>query len=830
MPFDGAPADFRTGQVLDGFHVPRRGRGMRKYRAAVLKAFADEIVPQFPADPNHVALVRGLLERQGHADPTGEAIARVRRGAAIGQVIADYGIEIRQTDVNRAIMEEARRRSPVETDVAGHFRSNYQSMATLQAGIYEHTAENFIVARAASPCPETFRHMPEALPLNPILDRRRPKSRRWYPQRRGSYDRFDPELDVATLNMLIEGQVLRERVRRATLRGMGTRHWRAWWASLEDLDADFPRFWVPGWRKLPAPIVGGYFDLEPDEGQFHGIGGRVRRMRCEHAADTIRLSFGGRIRRRRRGSLRGGGTAVQPPNVVAVPLIVTDSSALNVTIVHSEDTFDFYVDPVNGSDTNDGTTPQTAWRTPGRVTSASSSFPVGTRVGFKRGSTFTSAFQPQKSGTSGNAMFYGAYDAGTVPIFDGNGSGNITNIDGKNFQTFSFLRYQDWGTSASFRVWNSENVTFLTVDFQNTPCREQIQLRNGSHNLLVDGGTHQDIGPTNTDGHGIGVDASNNVTVQNYTGNRCTGDALQCGNVKPVDTVICDNSIGKNNGEDFCDQKDGGWTITDGTGLRDGVGGIATRTDNPPRKGLVFHDNSSNAPSVHVIEDCVLKGWLNNQIWMDDGEGTITCRRTYCDDDAGLSESIRSSTLSVNGNSTSKRFTFTGESMLVIGRTSDEHPTRVVWSISATFKHHTTVQANTGGPAAFSSETNGQNITYQNGICYHRGGGRAADFDVAGQVDEISNSAFDRVTGSDVVKFGSTNYTSAAALNAADPDISGTAFGDPNFADDDGATIASFLPDNLGSAHQLGAAGLVSLDINGNPFDGANPTAGCLQI
>lgn len=81
--------------------------------------------------------------------------------------------------------------------------------------------------------------------------------------------------------------------------------------------------------------------------------------------------------------------------------------------------FDFHVDSVAGSDTADGTTPTTAWKTLTKV--QNSTFPPGARIGLKRGSLFRSYLPFPSSGTAGNPITIGVYgpEADPKPIISG---------------------------------------------------------------------------------------------------------------------------------------------------------------------------------------------------------------------------------------------------------------------------------------------------------------------------------------------------------------------------------------------------------------------------
>jgi parallel beta-helix repeat protein len=84
---------------------------------------------------------------------------------------------------------------------------------------------------------------------------------------------------------------------------------------------------------------------------------------------------------------------------------------------------DYYVDATGGLDTNDGQSPERAWRSLGKVTGFA--FAPGDRVFFKRGETWRGQLRITRSGTAEQPIVYGAYGAGERPIL--NGSALVTN-------------------------------------------------------------------------------------------------------------------------------------------------------------------------------------------------------------------------------------------------------------------------------------------------------------------------------------------------------------------------------------------------------------------
>lgn len=77
----------------------------------------------------------------------------------------------------------------------------------------------------------------------------------------------------------------------------------------------------------------------------------------------------------------------------------------------------YYVDAAGGSDTNDGLTQGTAWKTVAKVNGAT--FAAGDQILFKRGGVWSESLVPPSSGASGNPIIFDAYGTGEAPTLTG---------------------------------------------------------------------------------------------------------------------------------------------------------------------------------------------------------------------------------------------------------------------------------------------------------------------------------------------------------------------------------------------------------------------------
>ncbi|MEU6661830.1 right-handed parallel beta-helix repeat-containing protein [Streptomyces sp. NPDC046821] len=83
----------------------------------------------------------------------------------------------------------------------------------------------------------------------------------------------------------------------------------------------------------------------------------------------------------------------------------------------------YYVDP-QGSDSADGRTPATAWKSLDKVNAQT--FQPGDTVSFKAGGTWTGQFTPHGSGTKASPVTLTSYGTGAKPRIDGGGSVDAT--------------------------------------------------------------------------------------------------------------------------------------------------------------------------------------------------------------------------------------------------------------------------------------------------------------------------------------------------------------------------------------------------------------------
>lgn len=80
----------------------------------------------------------------------------------------------------------------------------------------------------------------------------------------------------------------------------------------------------------------------------------------------------------------------------------------------------YYLDAEGGNDTNDGTSPETAWQSLDRANRMT--FAPGDRILFKAGCSWNGMFMPQGSGADGAPIVIDKYGDGPLPILNGGGT------------------------------------------------------------------------------------------------------------------------------------------------------------------------------------------------------------------------------------------------------------------------------------------------------------------------------------------------------------------------------------------------------------------------
>lgn len=106
----------------------------------------------------------------------------------------------------------------------------------------------------------------------------------------------------------------------------------------------------------------------------------------------------------------------------------------------------FYVDNINGDDSNDGKTLETAWETVEKVNKTA--FEPGTKVLFKADGIWDETLAPKSSGKAGKNIVFDMYGKGNKPIINGDGEGAaiilsaLQYVEVRNFEVTNKSEYE----------------------------------------------------------------------------------------------------------------------------------------------------------------------------------------------------------------------------------------------------------------------------------------------------------------------------------------------------------------------------------------------------
>jgi polysaccharidase protein len=178
-------------------------------------------------------------------------------------------------------------------------------------------------------------------------------------------------------------------------------------------------------------------------------------------------------------------------------------------VVETDGPNTYYVDSVNGSDSNSGRSAGSAFRSLDRIESIS--LQPGDRVLFARGSVFNDQLDVRNSGTAESPIVFGAYGTGDLPTFSGPNKGisggNTSNIVVQDIRIANTGDAAFAGTGAS--NWTIQNV--IIEGTGRTTGYGGISWRGGS-NLIVRNSTLSDV-----NGDGIFADRVNGLNIAGNT-------------------------------------------------------------------------------------------------------------------------------------------------------------------------------------------------------------------------------------------------------------------------------------------------------------------------
>jgi hypothetical protein len=166
----------------------------------------------------------------------------------------------------------------------------------------------------------------------------------------------------------------------------------------------------------------------------------------------------------------------------------------------------YYVDDVNGNDSNNGTSTATAWKTLTKVNATT--FTAGNQILFKAGGTWTGQLHPLGSGTSGSPIVIGRYGTGSRPVINGAGLVNagavyLSNQEYWEVTNLEITNFNSTEEGVSLATWEANNTSnyanaTLPAQYNNTN-----KLRYGVYIFSVNKGAVHHIYLHNLNVHGV---------------------------------------------------------------------------------------------------------------------------------------------------------------------------------------------------------------------------------------------------------------------------------------------------------------------------------------
>ena len=112
----------------------------------------------------------------------------------------------------------------------------------------------------------------------------------------------------------------------------------------------------------------------------------------------------------------------------------------------------YYIDAIEGDDSNNGTSVSSAWETLANINTTI--FQPGDNILFKAGQSWTGTIKPQGSGTAENPIVIGKYGSGERPAIHGDASVNCTVEPGKTKYCTVYLYNQEYWEIRDLEITN----------------------------------------------------------------------------------------------------------------------------------------------------------------------------------------------------------------------------------------------------------------------------------------------------------------------------------------------------------------------------------------
>jgi uncharacterized repeat protein (TIGR02543 family) len=188
--------------------------------------------------------------------------------------------------------------------------------------------------------------------------------------------------------------------------------------------------------------------------------------------------------------------------------------------VSATSTETYYVDYSSGNDTNNGTSPQTAWKTLDKVNATQ--FGPGNQLLFKSGEIWFGQLWPKGSGVEGSPIVINSYGTGDKPKIDAEGLiQSAVKLDNQEYWEINNLAVTNWRTTKT-TVQLTTNSTFDVTGYL-AGIRVTASGREGAYKHIVirdcyihDINGLREFGPTDTTGGTVAGAYSNPPVLGGY--------------------------------------------------------------------------------------------------------------------------------------------------------------------------------------------------------------------------------------------------------------------------------------------------------------------------
>lgn len=201
--------------------------------------------------------------------------------------------------------------------------------------------------------------------------------------------------------------------------------------------------------------------------------------------------------------------------VLAISLIASLLTAvIPVERAYAAEGTVYYVDSSGGNDSNNGTSPSTAWKNLSKVNNKTNYQP-GDQILFKSGGVWTGSLTLKSSGVSGNPITVGMYGEGPKPVINGNGSYaaiNLENIQYVTLQDLELTNYKASDPDDYLTGYYRRNGIWIK-SFHNGPMYGII-IRNMDIHDVTGMSVTGETTVTTTDGKDKGVNKNSNAAIQ----------------------------------------------------------------------------------------------------------------------------------------------------------------------------------------------------------------------------------------------------------------------------------------------------------------------------